>query len=90
MLNRMGSDVQEVEWSILSTLQSLCRDPFLLIIYVVALFKISAPLTLLTLLILPVIGYLIALIGKSIKPSSVKAQQILGQMSSIFEESIVR
>lgn len=88
LLNRMGSDVQEVEWSILSTLQSLCRDPFLLIIYVVALFKISAPLTLLTLLILPVIGYLIALIGKSIKRSSVKAQQILGQMSSIFEESI--
>lgn len=88
LLNRMGSDVQEVEWSILSTLQSLCRDPFLLIIYLIALFKISAPLTLITLLILPIIGYLIALIGKSIKRSSIKAQQILGQMSAIFEESI--
>ncbi|MBQ9436402.1 MAG: ABC transporter ATP-binding protein [Bacteroidales bacterium] len=88
ILNRMGSDVQEVEWSIISTLQSLCRDPFLIILYMIALFKISAPLTLVSLLILPLVGYLIAIIGKSIKRNSVKAQQILGHMSSIFEESI--
>ena len=88
ILNRMGSDVQEVEWSIISTLQSLCRDPFLIILYMIALFKISAPLTLVSLLILPIVGYLIAIIGKSIKRNSVKAQQILGRMSSIFEESI--
>ena len=88
ILNRMGADVQEVEWSVISTLQSICRDPFLIVVFLFALFSISTKLTLIALVVLPIAGYVIAVIGKSIKQKSVKAQQLLGHLSSIFEETI--
>lgn len=88
ILNRMGADVQEVEWSVISTLQSICRDPFLIVVFLFALFSISAKLTLIVLILLPIAGYLIGSIGKSIKKKSEKAQQLLGKLSSIFEETI--
>jgi len=88
ILNRMGADVQEVEWSVISTLQSICRDPFLIVVFLIALFSISAKLTLISLIVLPIAGFFIASIGKNIKQKSVKAQQLLGKLSSIFEETI--
>ena len=88
ILNRMGADVQEVEWSVISTLQSICRDPFLITVFLIALFSISAKLTLISLIVLPIAGVFIASIGKNIKQKSVKAQQLLGKLSSIFEETI--
>ncbi|MCR5115022.1 MAG: ABC transporter ATP-binding protein/permease [Bacteroidales bacterium] len=88
IMNRIGSDVQEVEWSIVCSLQMLFRDPILLIVFILTLISISYKLTLLTLLILPPAGWLIAKIGKSIKRNSVEAQQILGRMSSSFDEAI--
>lgn len=88
ILNRMGADVQEVEWSVISTLQSICRDPFLIVVFLIALFSISAKLTLISLIVLPIAGVFIASIGKNIKQKSVKAQQLLGKLSSIFEETI--
>ncbi len=88
IMNRIGSDVQEVEWSIISSTQTFCRDPFLIIAYVVALFKVSYELTLISLVLLPVSGYLITLIGKSIQRNSTKAQQVLGKLSSLFDETI--
>lgn len=88
ILNRMGSDVQEVEWSIISSLQTFCRDPFLIIAYLIALLKVSYSLTLISLVLLPISGYLITLIGKSIQRNSTKAQQILGKLSSLIDETI--
>jgi len=88
VMNRIGSDVQEVEWSIISSTQTFCRDPFLIIAYLVALFKVSYELTLISLFLLPISGYLITLIGKSIQRNSYKAQQILGKLSALFDETI--
>jgi len=88
IMSRFGADVQEVEWSIFSSLQSLCRDPFLIIMFLIVLFSISGKLTAISLLILPLVGYLVASIGKNIKHNSLKAQKILGRMSSLFEETI--
>lgn len=88
ILNRMGADVQEVEWTVISTLHSICRDPFLIVVFLITLFSISAKLTLIVLVVLPIAGYFIASIGKGIKQKSVKAQQLLGKLSSIFEETI--
>lgn len=88
IISRIGADVYEVEWSIFFTLQSLCRDPFLIVLFLIVLFSISARLTLIALVILPVVGYVLALIGKNIKKHSLKSQQILGKMSSLFEETI--
>ncbi|HNW67415.1 MAG TPA: ABC transporter ATP-binding protein [Bacteroidales bacterium] len=88
ILNRMGSDVQEVEWSIVCSLQMVFRDPLLLIVFLITLFSLHYKLTLIALAILPFAGVLIAKIGKSIKKNSVEAQQILGKMSSAFDEAI--
>ena len=88
ILNRMGADVQEVEWTVISTLHSICRDPFLIVVFLITLFSISAKLTLISLIVLPIAGFFIASIGKNIKQKSVKAQQLLGKLSSIFEETI--
>lgn len=88
ILSRIGADVQEVEWSIVCSLQMLFRDPLLIIVFLFTLFSISYKLTLLTLLILPPAGFLIAKIGKSIKKNSTESKEILGQMSSAFDEAI--
>ncbi|MBQ7489358.1 MAG: ABC transporter ATP-binding protein [Bacteroidales bacterium] len=88
IMNRMGSDVQEVEWSIVCMLQMLFRDPLLLTAYLITLFALNAKLTLITLVVLPLSGYLISLVGKKIKKNSTTAQTILGKLSSKFEETI--
>lgn len=88
ILSRMGSDVLEVEWSIFSSLQALCRDPFLIIIFLITLFSISVKLTLIALVILPIIGVLLGIIGTKISSSSLKLQQLLGSISSLFEEAV--
>lgn len=88
VMNRFGSDVQEVEWSIISSLQTFCRDPFLLLFFLIALFKVNYVLTLISLAIIPVAGYLISIVGRSIQRNSAKAQKILGTLSAIFDETI--
>jgi subfamily B ATP-binding cassette protein MsbA len=88
IISRIGADVQEVEWSIFFTLQSLCRDPFLIVLFLIVLFSISARLTLIALVILPIVGYVLAIIGKNIKKHALKSQQILGKMSALFDETI--
>ncbi len=88
IMSRMGADVQEVEWSVVSSLMALCRDPFLIVVFVGTLFAVNVPLTLITIVVLPLLGYLLAVIGRNIKRYSLQSQQLLGRMSSLFEETI--
>lgn len=88
ILSRIGADVQEVEWSVVCSLQMLFRDPLLIIVFLFTLFSISYKLTLLTLLIFPPAGLLIAKIGKSIKKNATESKEILGRMSAAFDEAI--
>lgn len=88
LLNRMGSDVQEVEWSIISSLQTFARDPLLILVYLIALFKINYQLTLITLVLLPFLGYLTTIIGRAIQKNSKSAQKLLGKLSSLYDEAI--
>ena len=88
MVSRMGADVLEVEWSIISSLLALCRDPFLLIAYLITLFTISVKLTLVTLVILPLMALILSVIGKNIRNYSLKSQGLLGRMTAYFEEAV--
>jgi subfamily B ATP-binding cassette protein MsbA len=88
LLNRMGTDVQEVEWSFISSIQTFCRDPFMLAFSLIALFAVNVKLTIISLLVLPLSGLLIATVGKSIKRNAAKAQEVLGKMSAKFDETI--
>lgn len=88
IMSRITNDVQEVEWSILSSLEMLFRDPITILIYLVAMFKISPELTLFVLVVLPVAGYLIGLIGRSLRRTSQKGQKKMGELLSLIEETI--
>ncbi len=88
IMSRMGTDVLEVEWSIFSSLLSLCRDPFLIIIFLSVLFYLNFRLTLIALVVFPLVGYVLACIGRKIKQYSLKSQQLLGRISSFFEETV--
>ncbi len=88
IIARMTSDVQEIEWSIMSSLEMMFRDPIAIISYLVALFVISPSLSGFVLVLLPVSGFLIGRIGKSLKRTSVKGQRQFGILLSIIEETI--
>ena len=88
MVSRMGADVLEVEWTIISSLLTLCRDPFLIVAYLITLFAISAKLTFVTLAILPLMAVILSVIGKNIRNYSLKSQGLLGRMTAYFEEAV--
>jgi subfamily B ATP-binding cassette protein MsbA len=88
VMARISSDVQEVEASIMSSLQMLFRDPITIIIYLVFLFTISIKLTLFVLITLPVTGILIARVARKLRRTTFKGQQRLGELLALLEETL--
>jgi len=88
ILNRFGTDVQEIEWSVVQSIIIICKDPIMLVVFLVAMLKVSLPLTIITLLIFPLVGYLISYIGSSIQKNAAKLQQLLASVSAIYDETI--
>jgi subfamily B ATP-binding cassette protein MsbA len=88
LMSRMSNDVGEVEGNILGSLVELINAPFMLISTLVTLFFLSTEMTLFSLLVLPVMGTMIALIGKSLKKDSHEAQNEMGTIFSIVDETL--
>ena len=88
IIARMTMDVQEVEWSIMSSLEMAFRDPITMILYLVTLFVLSPSLTVFVLVLLPLSGFIIGRIGKSLKRTSDKSQYKMGILLSMIEETI--
>jgi ATP-binding cassette, subfamily B, bacterial MsbA len=88
IIARMTNDVQEIEWSIMSSLEMAFRDPITLLTYLVTLFILSPSLTIFVLVLLPVSGLIIGRIGKSLKRTSDKSQKKMGFILSMIEETI--
>lgn len=88
IISRMTTDVQEVEWSVLSSLEMMFRDPVTIISYLVSLFLMDYELTLMVMVLLPISGLLIGQIGKSLKRTSAKGQIKMGELLSTIEETI--
>ncbi|KAB1232061.1 ABC transporter ATP-binding protein [Chryseobacterium viscerum] len=88
LMSRMSNDVGEVEGNILGSLVELINAPFMLISTLVTLFFLSTEMTLFSLLVLPVMGTMIALIGKSLKKDSHQAQNEMGNIFSIVDETL--
>lgn len=88
VISRTTGDVQEIEVSIISSLEMLFRDPITIIIYLAALFYMSIPLTLFVLLMLPFTGFVIGRIGRSLKATSLKGQKKMGVILSLIEETL--
>lgn len=88
IMSRMTTDVQEVEWSIMSSLEMLFRDPITIISYLVTLFMMNFELTLMVLILLPLSGLIIGYIGRSLKRTSAKGQVKMGELLSTIEETL--
>lgn len=85
---RITSDVLEIQHSFLSILELIVREPLTIIFTIIAMLAISPKLTLFVFLFLPLSGYLISLIGKSLKRKSDKVQNEQGYFLSILEETL--
>ncbi|PID94339.1 MAG: antibiotic ABC transporter ATP-binding protein [Bacteroidetes bacterium] len=88
LMARMTTDVQDVEWSVISSLEIIFRDPVTILSYLVTLFVLSPSLSVFILILLPVTALVIGHIGKTLKRSSVKGQAKMGLLQSLMEETM--
>ena len=88
IIARMTGDVQEVENSIMASLDMLFKNPILIISYFAALIFISWQLTVFTLLFVPVFGWLMGVVGRKLKRKSIEAQTLWSDTMSIVEETL--
>lgn len=88
IIARMSGDVQEIENSIMSSLEMLFKNPILIIGYFTMLLFISWQLTLFTLIIVPVMGWFMGYVGRKLKAQSIKAQTLWSDTMSQVEETL--
>ncbi len=88
IIARMSGDVQEVENSIMSSLDMLFKNPILIIAYFVTLLFVSWQLTLFTILFVPVMGWLMGKVGRKLKRKSKEAQGLWSDTMSQVEETL--
>ena len=88
IMARISGDVQEVETSVMSSLDLLMKDPILIVVYFVTLIALSWQLTLFTVILIPIVVWLMGLVGKSLKQKSVKAQALWSDTMSVIEETL--
>ena len=88
IIARMSGDVQEIENSIMSSLDMLFKNPILIITYFTTLLIISWQLTLFTIIFVPIFGWFMGIIGRKLKSKSVTAQALWSDTMSQVEETL--
>lgn len=88
IIARVSGDVNEIETSIMSSLDMLFKNPILITIYLAGMIIISWQLTIFVLLVLPLAGYLMGQVGKKLKRKSYEGQQQWGLLMSQIEETL--
>ena len=88
IIARMSGDVQEIETSIMSSLDMLFKNPILIIMYFGTLLFISWQLTLFTIVFVPLFGWFMGYVGRKLKQNSVKAQSLWSDTMSVVEETL--
>ena len=88
IIARMSGDVQEIESSIMSSLDMIFKNPILIIVYFATLLVISWQLTLFTIIFVPVFGWFMGYVGRKLKAKSIKAQALWSDTMSQVEETL--
>ena len=88
IIARMTGDVQEVETSIMSSLDLMFKNPILILSYFTTLIIISWQLTLFSVIIIPMIGWFMGWIGRKLKAQSIKAQALWSDTMSVVDETL--
>ena len=88
ILARMSGDVNEVENSVMSSLEMMLKNPIMIIVFLTTMLLISWELTLFVFVLLPIMGYIMGAVGKKLKRSSLEAQNKWGELMSQIEETL--
>lgn len=88
ILARISGDVNEVENSVMSSLDMLFKNPILILIYLTTMIILSWQLTLFVLVVLPIMGFVMGRVGRSLKRTSFEAQNKWGELMSQVEETL--
>ena len=88
IIARMSGDVQEIEHSIMASLDMLFKNPILIIAYFSVLVMISWQLTLFTIIFVPIMGWFMGVVGRRLKQKSIKAQALWSDTMSQVEETL--
>jgi subfamily B ATP-binding cassette protein MsbA len=88
LMSRVSNDVTEIQYSFLSIIELLIREPLTIFFALIMMFSISAKLTLFVLIFVPFAGILISRIGKTLQPKSNKVQIEVGEVLAKIEETI--
>ena len=88
ILARMSGDVNEVENSVMSSLEMMLKNPIMIVVFLTTMLIISWELTLFVFILLPIMGYIMGTVGKKLKRSSFEAQNKWGELMSQIEETL--
>ena len=88
IIARMSGDVQEIENSIMASLDMLFKNPILIISYFIALIVTSWQLTLFTIIFVPIFGWFMGFVGRKLKAQSIEAQGLWSDTMSQVEETL--
>lgn len=88
MITRISNDVNEVEGNILNSIVEIIRGPIMILVFVTVLFVTSMELTLFAILVFPIMGTIISLIGKSLKRAASNAQNELSNIITYVDETL--
>ncbi|MDI1355034.1 MAG: ABC transporter ATP-binding protein [bacterium] len=88
LMSRMTTDVQEIEWSIMQSLEMIFREPLTIVILFTSMLFISIPLTIYVLVLMPVAALVIGFLGKSLKSAAHRTKETLGNLISVIEETL--
>lgn len=88
IMSRMSNDITEIEFSVVSTMEALIREPLTIIIYLSFMIFLSPSLSLFLFVLLPLTGFIIGRISKSLKKQSNVSQEQQGFLLSILDETL--
>ena len=88
MVARISSDVQELDHSFLSIFELIVKDPVMVLFTIISMFIISPKLSVFVIVFIPICGYVISVVGKSLRRKSLKVQKEQGNIISLVDETL--
>jgi ATP-binding cassette, subfamily B, bacterial MsbA len=88
LISRMSNDINDIEWSVISTLEGIFREPLTILVILATLVFLSPPLSIFLFILLPLTGFIIGRVSRSLRKQSNIAQEELGTLMSILDETL--
>jgi subfamily B ATP-binding cassette protein MsbA len=88
LISRMSNDINDIEWSVISTLEGIFREPLTILVILITLVFLSPPLSIFLFVLLPLTGFIIGRVSRSLRKQSNIAQEQLGTLMSILDETL--